>query len=110
MFEYGVIIVHGDGASLQIMRRPSKSSEYFTDQTFVNPMGERGATVTAIDDLVNALTENKCLNYISDVDIHNNMLLILGCVWSQLNNSSKIELKDIPEELVLTGRSGEYFA
>ncbi|MCG9579477.1 Gfo/Idh/MocA family oxidoreductase [Vibrio tubiashii] len=110
MFEYGVIIVHGDGANLQIMRRPSKSSEYFTDQTFVNPMGERGATVTAIDDLVNALTENKCLNYISDVDIHNNMLLILGCVWSQLNDSSKIELKDIPEELVLTGRSGEYFA
>ncbi|MEZ9231525.1 Gfo/Idh/MocA family protein [Vibrio amylolyticus] len=110
MLEDGVVIIHGDGLNLQIMQRSDSSSEYYTDQAFYNPMCTRGATVNAIDDLANSINENKGLKYITNVDIYNNMLLIMGSVWSQVNGSKKIQLKNVPEELFLTGRSGEYFA
>ncbi|ELH0878889.1 Gfo/Idh/MocA family protein [Vibrio cholerae] len=110
MLEKGVIIVHGDGHSLQVMTKENESSDYFSCQSFMNPMASQGATVNAIEDLASSILNNENLKYISNNDIYFNMALIFGCVWSHLNGSVKIDVDNIPDDLIITGRTGEYFA
>lgn len=110
----GSLTIHGDGAYIQISTKESSSSPYFNKQEFIYPTPPKGATVTAFEELAKAvsgeLSKEDFEFSISPDDIMYCQQLLFAAAWSHLNKNRYVTLSEIPLDLTITGRVGEYIA
>lgn len=103
--EKGIVSVYGDGEALEVKRGDS----YFNHTENVKLNFSQGATVTAFRELISSLQENTPVP-ITPEEILANMMILTGIVYSSNNKGKKIALSEIPEELIITGKSGIFYA
>lgn len=103
--EKGIVSVYGDGETLEI----KSGDSYFNHTENVELSYSDSATVTAFSELVNALQENTTVP-ITPEEVLANMVILTGIVYSSNNNGKKISVSEIPEELTITGKSGNFYA
>jgi scyllo-inositol 2-dehydrogenase (NAD+) len=105
----GSLLIHADGAFLQLNKSNNQTEDYFLDQSILHSMVESGCTVNAIRELYASIQDKKSVSISLDEIILNTKML-LSCVWSQLSKGQLIHLKDLPKGLEVTGRFGELYA
>lgn len=110
----GTMIIHGDGACIQMSTKSESHSPYFHDQKFITPQAPKGATRVAFEELAKVvqgnISEEEFIEKISPNDILYGQQLLLGCAWSHLNSNKYIDIDTIPSDLTVTGKNGQYFA
>ncbi len=110
----GTLTIHGDGAFIQVSKKSHANSEYFLSQSYIHPQSPRGATVVAFEEMVAAVTgelqKEDYYGLISPKDIEFGMRMLIGCLHSHNNKGQKVSIKDVPENLTVTGRVGELCA
>lgn len=105
----GNLIIHGNGAFLQIDRKSHPQSSYFLKHEFIQPTPSAGATVTAFTELIESL-ETGAPTSITSREIEMNTRMLLGCAWSHLIKGRPVPLSEIPPDLVITGKFGDRYA
>lgn len=103
--EHGVMAIYGDGDSIEIR----KGELYFDKVEHFKVDPSESATVTAFRELIEAFKLNTAAP-ISKEEIKTNMVVLNGIVYSSNNQGQRVNPSDIPEELLITGKSGEFYA
>jgi predicted dehydrogenase len=110
----GTLTIHGDGAFIQLSTASELNSPYFHNQNFIHPQPKKGATNVAFDELRQAITGNLTkqdfLKTISPEDIFFSQSLLFACVWSHLNSNQYVYIKNVPQQLFVTGKTGQFYA
>jgi len=101
----GIVTVYGDGTHIEIR----KGDGYFTETQLINPEPRQSATVTAFRELVDALKTDSPIP-IKQEEILTNMIILNGIVYSSINGGQRIAPSEIPEEMIVTGKSGVFYA
>jgi scyllo-inositol 2-dehydrogenase (NAD+) len=100
----GTLTVHGDGAFIQVSRdRGRTQTGYFLDQEFAHPIPTASATQTAFRELIESVKAGTP-PAITINEIQSGLHILLACAWSHINGGSSVRLKDVPEDLVVTGK------
>ena len=79
----GTMVIHGDGACIQISTKSESHSPYFHDQKFITPQAPKGATRVAFEELAKVVQGNisgeEFIDKISPNDILYGQQLLFGC-------------------------------
>lgn len=102
----GTITIRNDGCVLEL-DRSNTTSGYFIDRKSIFPTPGMSGTQQAFSNLVKAVTTEQPLDY---SHIEEGMLLLMAIVWSSLSHGRRIRLDEVPHELIVTGRTGQFFA
>jgi scyllo-inositol 2-dehydrogenase (NAD+) len=103
--ETGVITIYSDGESLEIR----KGDVYYNNVEQIELGDLESATVTAFRELVSAhLTGSSAP--ICKEEIIANMTILNGIVYSSNNDGKRVIPSEIPEDLIITGKSGNFYA
>jgi scyllo-inositol 2-dehydrogenase (NAD+) len=102
----GRIRVEANGASVVVS--PSKGSGKTHGQLHILAQEAESATVTAIREMTRALSGDR-QPLISPQAIQTGITMLMACVWSQLEGG-RIQITDVPRDLVVTGRFGDVYA
>ncbi len=104
--ERGSLAVQADGAAMDIRRPASKDSAYHLRHEICYPVATRGATVTALHELAEAVMGNRQGCGISPDEILWGITMLMGCVHSHMAGCIRRELAHIPLDLAVSGRFG----
>lgn len=105
----GTLTVHGDGAYIQISRASAENPAYFLDQQFHHVAPPVSATVTAFRELRAAVDDPAQLG-VSPAEIEAGARMLMGCVWSHLEGGRPVDAREVPRDLVVTGRFRDLYA
>ena len=105
----GIITVYGDGYKIQVDKEGTALPYYYTETYTEQPELLSSATETAIDELVAAVTENGNAP-ITPQEIFTNSLMASGVVYSHLQGGRRVAVNEIPYDMVITGKSGDFYA
>lgn len=105
----GNLMVHANGAFVQVSSADAGNPSYFLEQRFINSLPNNTATTTAMTELYDAIKYNKPLA-ITLKEIEVGTKCLFGCAWSSLNENKIISIDDIPPQMVITGKFGELYA
>ena len=98
----GTLTVHADGAYIQVCRAGAENPAYYLEQQFYHSSPPTSATVTAFRELRAAVDGGA--PSITPEEIEAGVRMLVGCVWSHLEGSRPVAAREIPHELVVTGR------
>lgn len=101
----GILTVHGDGSRIEI---DQGSGPYFLERALVPPAITEGATVSAMRELVRQVRGGAACE--SPVFIEHGLRMLFGCVWSHMNGNVLVPLRNVPPDLMVTGRFGDIHA
>ena len=102
----GILTVHSNGEFLTIYTPRHGDKYYYSDFTQVTGSQTYSSTVRAFEHLLNS---SESLIYAQGSNIINGMKMLMGLVWSHINNGIPIEIDSVPHELTVTGKSeGRY--
>lgn len=104
----GVITILSDGESLyiqEILKTGYLSNPKFIDVPFPTP----SATQNAINNLLQQYTVN-ATPLITMQEIEMSIKMLIGVVFSALQNGSNVTIAQIPSNLFVSGRSGSFYA
>ena len=105
----GNLAVLADGESIRLDLEGGKSAGYFLERSSLRHQPSGGATLTALGELIQAIQTGGAAPIASN-DILQGTAMLLGCAYSHLQGNCPVTLADIPEDLVVTGRTGNSFA
>ena len=105
----GNMVIHGNGATIQLNKKDANDSPYFLYQRTFTPDIRESATVTALKELVSSVLSGSVLP-IQLEEIETGIQMLLGCVWSHINDNKPVGVNQIPKELVVTGKYGDLYA
>lgn len=105
----GNMIIHGNGAYIQVNQKATESSPYYLDQKTLSPIITQSATVTVLTELIDSVILD-LQSPISLAEVALGIKMLMGCVWSHLNEGKLIDPSQIPENLLVTGKYGELYA
>lgn len=102
----GILTVHSNGEFLTIYSPRFEDKYYYSDLVQYTGQLSDSSTVCAFKQLINSV-ENQTPNQ-GDY-IMNGLVILMGLVWSHINNGAPIDTESIPFELTVTGKSeGRY--
>lgn len=101
----GVLTVSSDGTQIQLEAKGPNG--YFVEKTNDFDLSGESATQSAMGELVQAINKNSILN--TD-HIQLGTELLLGCGWSHCNDGKRIGPSVIPQDFLISSRSGENYA
>lgn len=105
----GILTIHGDGNSIEINRNENMEGYFHSMETLkVNPL--KSGTQHLMADLKNSLIDGKEPNLIKPIEILCGQQILFGIVQSTLEGGRKITLNMLNEDLIVTGRSGVFYA
>jgi len=105
----GNLVVHADGSFIQVSLNSAQQPAYYLEQHVIHPLPSKSATVTAMTELVQAITADAPPPISLDaIEVGTQMLM--GCVWSHLHDGKLIHVSDVPSQLVVTGKYGDLYA
>ena len=102
----GILTIHCDGTSIEIR---TGENGYFTNSEEIIIHPEQSATQTAFMELVSAHQMDTELP-VSNEEIAAGMIMLNGIVFSSLNQGIRISSSEVPVEMIITGRSGNFYA
>jgi hypothetical protein len=105
----GVLTVRGNGASIELHRRASRSSPYYLDATTLTPPADESATIVALRELVRSMDAQGTPG-IDPAEIVDGIRMLTACAWSHLHGGRLVGVGEVPDGLVVTGRSGGRYA
>jgi scyllo-inositol 2-dehydrogenase (NAD+) len=105
----GNIIVHANGAFIEVNKKHSKSSPYYLEHSVVHYLTEQKATVFAMDALASSVLNNSTV-LINHEEISIGMAMLLGCIWSHSQLGKPVSFNDIPSDLEAQGMYNGMYA
>ncbi len=106
--EKAIITIYSDGAFVDIQNTTSSGYLGKTEQIKLEAPTE-SATVTVFRELL-AVSKGVGTSPISKEEITVGMTMLNGLVHSSLNGGKRVNPSEVPEEMVVTGRSGNHYA
>lgn len=105
----GILTVHGDGNSIEINR--SKQIEgYFHKIEELNIVPKKSGTQYLMEDLKNSVLNKTRPLHIKPAEILCGQQILFGIVQSTLEDGKKIDTEMLNNNLIVTGRSGAFYA
>jgi scyllo-inositol 2-dehydrogenase (NAD+) len=105
----GNLKVHADGAFIQVNRGTTEPSAYYQEQEMITFSPTASATSIALTELIESV-KNDSAPPISLKAIETGTKMLMGCIWSSLNEGKIIHSNDIPDDLIVTGKTGHLYA
>jgi len=104
----GNITVHADGHYIEVFTPSLSSGSYFLNQSIKHIFPAESATVNAFKKMLRSITINDPLP-ISIQEIEGGTKMLLGCVWSHLNDGKLIKPAEMPSSISVSGHyNGSY--
>ena len=102
----GILTIYGDGSYIEL----KKGNIYYTlHEVIKNEEIMESATVFAFRNLIDSYLYNTP-PLIEYKEIETGMYILIGTLYSSLSKGRRVEISEIPENLTVTGRSGNLFA
>jgi scyllo-inositol 2-dehydrogenase (NAD+) len=105
----GIITVYADGSYLEKITGTPKTPFYFNQSQVIRIQSQASATVTAFNELKEAFLYKKQLP-ITIQEIETGMSMLIGVVFSSINEGKRVKPENIPENMIITGRTGHLYA
>jgi predicted dehydrogenase len=106
---HGSLTVHANGSAMELHTKSQPASPYFLESKSIRPDPGRGATVNALTELADSVVADAP----SPIDFNSaigGLEMLLGCVWSHLNDGRRISNSHIPLDLTVMGKTGANYA
>jgi len=105
----GNLVIHADGAFIQVNQNNQISPTYFLEQKIINLLPTKSSTLIVMSELVKAIKDNiEPPITLKEIEVGTQMLI--GCVWSHLHEGKSIQLNTIPRQFVVTGKYNNVYA
>lgn len=105
----GILTIYSDGFYIEKITGTAITPFYFNEVEIIKTQSLRSATVTAFKELKDAVISKQQLP-ISLQEIEMGMLMLFGLVYSSLKDGKRIKPQNVPEHMVITGKSGTLYA
>lgn len=105
----GVLTVLGDGYSIEINKESNIMPYYYTETRAEIVDAAQSATQNVISQLAMGLETGE-FNAITPAEIVGNMAMLSGIVYSHIMGGKRIQADQIPADMVITGKSGNFYA
>lgn len=103
----GIVTIYSDGSFIEVHK--FKANGYLALPEFINVGITKSATVTAFNELLNTFYL-KGNGSIKPSEITTGMIMLNGIVYSSHHGGIRVLPEKVPADMVITGRSGEYYA
>jgi hypothetical protein len=105
----GILTVHGDGNSIEINRNKNMEG-YFHSMEEMTVTPSKSGTQHLMEDLKNSMNSGTEPTYIKPAEILCGQQILFGIVQSALEGGRKITPDNLNDDLIVTGRSGIFYA
>lgn len=105
----GILTVYSDGYYIHVTKEGTALPYYYTEAITEQPVIDKSATENVINELVAAVTENGKMP-VTPQEIFTNSLMASGIVYSHLEGGRRVSVNEIPYDMVITGKSGNFYA
>ena len=105
----GILTIYSDGFHIEKITGSSITPRYFNNVEIIKMESLMSATETAFKELKEAVLFKKQIP-ITIQEIETGMVMLLGIIYSSLNDGKRIRPNDVPEDMIVTGRSGSLYA
>lgn len=105
----GIVTIHGDGYSIEV--NSQKDIEYYfhkIEEIFVTPT--MSGTQHLMNDLKDAVLNDTPVKHISPEELIVGHVMMLGLVESTLRKGQMITPQEVPDELLISGRTGQFYS
>ena len=104
-----ILVINSDGFSIDVFTEGEIKGK-FTNLNRIYAEESRSATQNLFDDVANAVINSTSVAAISHKEIIAGTRILSGIVTSGLKNGVKINGDEIKDDLIVTGRFGEFYA
>lgn len=104
----GNLIIAADGSWLELQERKGKGP-YFLEISRLTVEPSMSGTQRAFFELMNAINKKTPLTITTD-EIEKSQEILLGIVYSTLQQGRRVDLSEMPEKFTVTGKFGVQFA
>lgn len=104
--EHGEVHVFEQRPMVRIVHGPTSSGQGMTDELIDDTMS---GTVRAFVELADAVQSGGS-SPVTPEEVLLNQALLAGIAWSSLQDGRRIQLAEVPPDLIITGRVGELYA
>lgn len=107
--EKGILTIYSDGDWIEVNTK--KETGYLTRPQIIEVDTLQSATVTAFKELMDVSINKDFKKYpITDSEILTGMIMLHGIVYSSFKGCIQIKPTDVPEEMMITGKMGIWYA
>ncbi len=107
--EKGILTVYSDGTWLEI--NDINKTGYINNGRIINIDISLSATVNAFSELIEISSGNSIIEKpITNEEIIAGLIMLNGLAFSALNGGVMIKAEDVPEDMVVTGKMGSWYA
>lgn len=107
--EKGIITIHGDGEYIEV-NKSGATPAYFVEREDIRVEAVKSGAQALFADLYASIVEKRPVRSITPGEILTGTQMLVGVVGSSLLGSVKLSLARIPDNLIITGRSGNLYA
>jgi len=104
-----ILVINSDGYSIDVFTEGEIKGK-FTNLNRIYAVDSRSATQHLFDDVANAVINSTTVAAISHEEIVAGTKILSGIVASGLKNGAKVKAEEIRDNLVITGRFGDFYA
>lgn len=102
----GTITIFSDGLFIEAR----KGKHTFNETAIIKEPAQDGATVTAFKELIEVYNSKNATYPILLEEIETGLLMLAGVLFSSMLEGKRVLPTDIPEDMVITGKSGNFYA
>lgn len=106
----GQLTVYADGSGIEIRTNRKGNNPYLLDRTDLSSTAEESGTQAAIAEIRDAILFGSREPTIRFEEVRTGLRMLLGAVWSSLQDGRITNLDEVPEEFTVTGRFGNLYA
>jgi hypothetical protein len=104
-----ILVINSDGFSIDVFTEGEIKGK-FTNLNRIYAEESRSATQNLFDDVANAVINSTSVAAVSHEEIIAGTRILSGIVTSGLKSGAKINGDEIKDDLIVTGRFGEFYA